>query len=157
MDAIDAETKRLNEELATAKDRAGALATELAKPASASAQASAAMGKAVEQAQKSVQRFGMRLREVMRSALIFTLISQGFAALRKTMGNLISTNREASTALAQLRAALYTLAQPILQVIIPAFTAFLNILTRIVTAIAGFLSMLFGSTIEQSKDAAEGL
>ena len=157
MDAIDAETKRLNEELATAKDRAGTLATELAKPASASAQASAAMGKAVDRAQKSVQRFGMRLREVMRSALIFTLISQGFAALRKTMGNLISTNREASTALAQLRAALYTLAQPILQVIIPAFTAFLNILTRIVTAIAGFLSMLFGGTIEQSKDAAEGL
>ena len=56
-----------------------------------------------------------------------------------------------------MKGALLTLAQPLLNVIIPAFTAFVNVLARIVSAIASVVSALFGTTVEASAEAAENL
>ena len=49
------------------------------------------------------------------------------------------------------------MAQPLVEVIIPALTAFVNGLTRIVTVVAQLVSRLFGKTISQSQEAAKGL
>ena len=47
--------------------------------------------------------------------------------------------------------------QPLFNVIIPAFTTFVNILNRIVTAISSVVSAMFGMTQKQAAEAAEGL
>lgn len=112
---------------------------------------------AMDAMNKRVSKFSMRLREVVRSALIFTVISQGLASLREWFGKVIKTNDEATAAIGRLKGALLTLVQPLVNVIIPAFTVFVNVLSRIITAIANVVSMLFGSTIKQSAQAAEGL
>ena len=146
---IQETTTRLN----LAKERAGEVYQSMAR----TGPAAEAMARAVDRAQKSTQRFSMRLREVLRSALIFTIISQGAAALREWLGKVIKPNDETVRAIGRLKGALLTLAQPLIEVIIPAFTAFVNVLTRIVSAVASLVAALFGMTADQAADAAENL
>ena len=153
VESYDNQINKANISLNLAKEQAGAVQQQLA----AAGPSSEAMANAMNRVGKSVQRFSMRLREVIRSALVFTLISQALASLRTWLGRVIKTNDEASAAIARLRGALLTLAQPLLEVIIPAFTALVNVLARIISVIAQIVSMLFGTTAEQSKEAAEGL
>lgn len=153
VESYDNQINKANISLNLAKEQAGAVQQQLA----AAGPSSEAMANAMDRVGKSVQRFSIRLREVIRSALVFTLISQALASLRTWLGRVIKTNDEASAAIARLRGALLTLAQPLLEVIIPAFTALVNVLARIISVIAQIVSMLFGTTAEQSKEAAEGL
>lgn len=153
VEGYDNQIKKANISLNLAKEQAGAVQQQLA----AAGPSSEAMANAMNRVGKSVQRFSMRLREVIRSALVFTLISQALASLRTWLVRVVRTNEEASAAIARLRGALLTLAQPLLDVIIPAFTALVNVLARVVSVIAQIVSILFGTTAEQSKEAAEGL
>lgn len=141
------------QQLNSMKEDAGEIQRHLA----AAGPNSERMSKAMERMQKSANKFSLRLREVVRSALIFTVISQGLASLRDWMGKVVKTNDEATAAIARLKGALLTLAQPLVNVIIPAFTTFVNILTQLIMAVASVISILFGTTIEQSVQAAEGL
>ena len=111
----------------------------------------------MDRMQKSAGKFSMRLREVIRSALIFTVISQGLASLRDWLGKVIQTNSEATEAIAKLKGALLTLAQPIVNTIIPAFAEFVNILANIISFFSIIVSALFGLTGEEAADAANGL
>ncbi len=115
------------------------------------------MDRATKKANKSAGKFALRIKEVVRSALVFTLITQALAKFREWMGKVIRTNTEATAAVARLKGALLTMAQPLLNIIIPAFTTFVNILTDIVAVIAKIVSVLFGSTVEKSAEAAEEL
>ena len=115
------------------------------------------MSLATEKMQKNISKFSIRLREVIRSALIFTVISQGLASLREWFGKVVKTNDEATAAIGRLKGALLTLVQPLVNVIIPAFTAFVNILANVVGFVATIIASLFGNTVEESSDAAESL
>lgn len=153
LDAVDAASKRISADLSSAKDKAGALASELYKPASA---ADAVAG-AVDNANRQLRKFSNRVLGLARRVFIFTVITAALRSVKDWMGKVAAANSETSAAVAKLKGALLTLAQPITAVLIPAFTALVNILTRIVSAIAGFVSLLFGKTIGQSKDAAKEL
>lgn len=115
------------------------------------------MAKSVDKAQKSASKFSMRLREVIRSALVFTIISQALAKFREWMGKVIKTNDEARAAIARLKGALLTLAQPLIEVIIPAFTKFVDMLSRVISMAARLTAALFGTTAEKAAESAENL
>lgn len=156
----DNQIMETNLKLEEAKSQAGGLQKQMAKatPANNSAGDSASkMGTAMERAKKSAEGFATRLKGVVTSALVFTVVSQGLAKFREWMGKVIQTNDEASSAMARLRGSLLTLAQPLVNVLIPAFTTLVNVLTRIVSVAAQIVSSLFGSTAEQSAEAAENL
>ena len=153
VEKCDSAIAKANLELERAKERAGVLAQNIAQSAPGTERMSAAM----ERAQKSARRFALRLREVIRSALIFTLISQSLAALRTWIGKVIRSNNEASVAIARLKGALLTMVQPLVNFIIPAFTAFVNVLTRIISTIAQLFAMLTGTTVQSTKTAAKAL
>lgn len=106
---------------------------------------------------KSMKRLSSRIMELVKSAFVFNIISSGLRSMHDWMGKVIKTNSEARQSISQLKGALLTLAQPLVEVIIPAFTAFVNVLARIITAIAQLVSMLFGKTLKQSKDGAKAL
>lgn len=152
-DKLNMELYDGTQELNRMKEKAG----ELQKTLAVTGSSSGVMQKAMDRMEKSANKFSMRLREVVRSALVFTVISQGLASLREWMGKVIKTNSEATSAIARLKGALLTLAQPLLEVVIPAFVTLINILTQVISVIAQLISMLFGKTIDQSKEAAEGL
>ena len=154
--AVDRYSERLDE--AKRKlEKQTTLAGELVEQINSVSRASQYMAKAQDTAQKSLNRFGLRLREVVRSALVFTLITQSLAAFREWMGKVIRTNSEATAAFSRLKGALLTLAQPLVEVLIPAMITFVNILTKVVAMAAQLVSFLFGKTAKQSAEAAESL
>ena len=160
LEAYDRQIADANLKLEEAKTQAGGLQKKraMAAPAGDSVSGSASkMGAAMERAKKSAEGFATRLKGVVTSALVFTVVSQGLAKFREWMGRVIQTNDEASAAMARLRGSLLTLAQPLVNVLIPAFTTLVNVLTRIVSIAAQIVSSLFGTTVEQSAEAAENL
>lgn len=106
---------------------------------------------------KRIDKLGKKITGMIKRVFVFTMITKALRGIRSWFGDIIATNDEATGALARFKAALLTMAQPLVDVIVPAFTAFINLLTRIITAIAGFFAMLSGKTIDQSKDAAKKL
>lgn len=115
------------------------------------------MKEETKKARKRMDDLWKRLKEILASAFIFNVLSAGLRQFTGWLGKSIKTNEEARQSIAQLKGALLTLAQPLVEIIIPAFTLFVNILTRIITAVAQFVSSLFGKTIKQSKDGAKAL
>lgn len=153
IDKIDAKLLPAYEKLEGAKQEAGGLAKQLSE----SSRHSGALDAATKKAQKSMQRLSLRMREVLRSALIFTLISQSLAAFRNWMGKVITANDEASAAVARLKGALLTMVQPLLSVVIPAFVMLVNLLTQLVSIVAQVLAALFGTTLNGAAESAEAL
>lgn len=152
--------KRYDEQLESARrklelqqEEAGALLRDI----NSVSKSARKMAEAHRRAEKNMRRFALRLREVMRSALVFTLISQGLAKFREWMGQVIKTNDEATVAIANLKGALLTLAQPLVEVLIPAFTSLVNILTSVIVILARLAAAASGVTFEAAKDAAEAL
>nr|DAU55014.1 MAG TPA: minor tail protein [Caudoviricetes sp.] len=115
------------------------------------------MSDAAEEASKRMDNFGQKVRTLARRVFVFSLITAGLRALKDYLWEAIKTNNEAVAAIARLKGALMTLAQPIVEVVIPAFTLLINVLTRIVTAVAKLVSMLFGTTIQKSAAGAKAL
>lgn len=117
----------------------------------------AKMQDAIQTVGKSVEKVGQKLSSMFRRVFVFTVLTSALRSLRTWIGNVIKSNSEASASLAQLKAALLTLVQPLVNVIIPAFIQFVNVLTRVVSAIAQIVSSLFGTTFAKSKESAKQL
>ena len=139
--------------LDAAKTKAGELVQQITNASGASAK----MAEVSASVEKSMNKFGRRLSGVLRSALVFTVLSRGLSQLRSWLGETIMQNEAARASIAQLKAALLTLAQPILEVVIPVFVKLVNILAQVVTAIAKFFGMLSGKSWSAQVSAAKGL
>lgn len=139
--------------LDAAKTKAGELVQQITNASGASAK----MAEVSASVEKSMNKFGRRLSGVLRSALIFTVLSRGLSQLRSWLGETIMQNEAARASIARLKAALLTLAQPILEVVIPVFVKLVNILAQVVTAIAKFFGMLSGKSWGAQVSAAKGL
>lgn len=150
MNASIAKDTRSIERMST---RAGELSAQIA----GASKSSAALAAASKKADEYMDRFVRRVKGLARRVFIFGLIAQGLRSVRDWFGKVIESNDQATKAIARLKGALLTLAQPLLQVLIPAFTTFVELVTKIVTAIGRVMSQLFGTTYEQSQKAAESL
>lgn len=113
--------------------------------------------KSAERSATAMDRLVDRVKKLASRVFVFTLITTALRSLRVWMGKVIQTNSEARQSIARLKGALLTLAQPLVEVVIPAFTLLVNVLARVVAAIAQLVSVLFGKTIKQSKNGAEAL
>ena len=140
-----------------ALDEAKTKASELVQQITDASGASARMAEASARVEKSMNKFGRRLSGVLRSALVFTVLSRGLSQLRSWLSETIMQNEAARASIARLKAALLTLAQPILEVVIPVFVKLVNILAQVVTAIAKFFGMLSGKSWGAQVSAAKGL
>lgn len=139
--------------LDAAKTRAGELTQEITNASGASER----MELAAKNVSDSMNTFGKRVSGLFKRVLVFSLITRALQSLRTWLGKTIMQNEEARAAVARLKAAFLTLAQPILQVVIPVFVKLVNILTQVVTAIAKFFGMLSGKSWSSQKSAAQGL
>ena len=154
--AVDSYNKKIaasNQKLDDLKTEAGILTQEIdeaVRKQNGFAKASAA-------ADKAMGRLGKRILGLAASALVFNVISRALTSLQQLTMKYIKTNDEARQAIAQMKGALLTLAQPLIEVIIPAFVTLVNILTKIIAMAAQLVSALFGKTVKQSKDGAKAL
>lgn len=143
--------KVLDEEraLAAARDRAGELQKQIAEQEKAP--------EIIKATSDAVEKFSMRVKKLAKRVLVFTVIASALRKLKTWFTNVLKTNDQAQKAFAQLKAALLTLAQPIVNVLIPAFVAFVQILARVVAGLARLVSALFGTSAKASADAAKAL
>ena len=148
-DKVIAQTSALD----AAKQKAGELTEQITSASGATER----METASKKVSDSMNTFSKRVSGLFKRVLVFSLITRALQSLRTWLGKTIMKNDEARAAVARLKAALLTLAQPILQVVIPVFVKLVNILTQVVTAIAKFFGMLSGKSWSSQKSAAQGL
>ena len=153
----DASIKKTGLSLEYAQEKAGGLAKRLIGSGDAGASAGAGISNAMQAAAKRIEKLENRIIGLARRVFVFTLITKALRGMREQLWLGIKANDQAAAAVARLKGALLTLAQPIIQTIIPAFVLLVNVLTKVVTTIADLFSRLTGKTLQQSADAAKAL
>lgn len=109
------------------------------------------------EADKMLKKITDRIKGLAERVLIFSVITKALRSFRSYMWDVIQTNDEAKASIAKLQGALLTMVYPILRVLIPAFTIWANVLTRVVNVFAQLISLLFGTTMDKSAEAAKAL
>jgi len=140
-------------DLENAKTAAGALEQRIQQGATAGK----TLANMTDAASVRMERFTKRIAGLAKRVFVFTLITMALRQLRGWMSSAIKTNDEAAAAIGRLKGALLTLAQPIWNVVIPAFTTLVNILAKVLSAIAAVFAVFSGSSVEASKASAEAL
>ena len=153
VETMDASIAKDTRSLERMSNRAGELSAQIA----GTSKSSTALAAASKKADKYMDRFSRRVKGLVRRVFVFGLIVQGLRSVREWLGKAVKTNDQATKAISRLKGALLTLAQPFVNVLLPAFTSFVNLLTQFVTAMAKITAVLFGSTIDQTKKDAENL
>ncbi len=115
------------------------------------------ISEAARRANGHMSNFGGSLRSIVTGALVFNVISAGMQKFTDWVGKAVLVNEDARASIAGLKGALLTLAQPIVEVVIPAFTLLLNVLTRVINMVSQLVSAVFGKTIGQSRESAKAL
>lgn len=153
VEAVDASVAKDTRSLGRMSNRAGELSAQIA----GTSKSSTALAAASKKADKYMDRFSRRVKGLVRRVFVFGLIVQGLRSVREWLGKAVKTNDQATKAISRLKGALLTLAQPFVNVLLPAFTSLVNLLTQFVTAMAKITAVLFGSTIDRTKKEAENL
>lgn len=138
-------------------DQQKKLAGEITDQLAQSTEESGAFDSAVGGINKRFDKLQARISKLASRVFIFSMITSGLRSLREWMGDVISTNDEASAAIARLKGALLTMVQPLVDVVIPAFTVFVNLLTAIIGKIASFAAMFGGTAAEEAAKSAKAL
>lgn len=162
-DKLDKANEKIREterRLNAAKEKAADLQKQVAgaqKSAQALATTTKALSPAAEKAEKSFNKLVGRIKGLAKRVFIFTIITAALRKIKQYMWSAIQTNDDAMNAVARLKGELRILAQPIVNIAIPAFTALAKIITYTLTGASRLLSLLFGSTYSASKKAAKSL
>ena len=159
-DSVQNKVERMDTSIARdtrSLDRMTNRAGDLSKQIMAARENAKGISPAAQAASKQMDKFVSHVKTLAKRVLVFSLITKALRTLKSYMWSAIQTNDKAMAAVAKLKGALRTLAQPIVNVVVPAFTLLVNVITRAVNAISEIVSMIFGTTAEESAKAAESL
>lgn len=153
----------LGEQIGESQTKAEALRTQIAgveKQISASSGAMVKLRKASDQAMEAIQKKLHRVRMTIERAFRLWMIRnllRGLSQLMEYFNNVFKAIPEYSAALGDLKGALLTMIQPIMEKVIPVMILFLDIVTRTVGTIAQLVANIFGMSIEDAKAGAAAL
>lgn len=153
VESYDRWLRNADDKLDGQRKKAVRLTGELEKASSAGAR----LADTAESAEVRMSKLADRIGKLATRALVFTVISQGFRLMRDWLGEVIVKDDEATASIARLKGALLTMAQPLLEVVIPVFRVLVDLLTAVIGKIATFLSMLSGKTVQQTAKNAKAL
>lgn len=153
------ELEKLNEKAADTADRLSDAKTEAAELAQelAGRQKGRGLRDTMEGAAAAAESFDKRIKRLVKNALVFSAVSRGLSVFKDYLKSVILVNDDARQSIAQLKGALLTLAQPIVSVIVPAFTALVNIITAVVTRISQLIALITGKSVKSTSEAAQAL
>lgn len=152
VDKINEKLNKTGDKISDAKTQAVELAQQIEGRAKG-----AGPRNATEAAADSMKLFGQRLKSVVRSALVFTVITQALSKVRDWVKNVVMVNSDARESIAQLKGALLTLAQPLVSVIVPAFTLLVKVITAVVSQITRLVALISGKSVKATANSAKAL
>lgn len=152
VDKINEKLNKTGDKISDAKTQAVELAQQIEGRAKG-----AGLRNATESAADSMKVFGQRLKSVVRSALVFTVITQALSKVRDWVKNVVMANSDARESIAQLKGALLTLAQPLVSVIVPAFTLLVKVITAVVSQITRLVALISGKSVKATANSAKAL
>lgn len=117
----------------------------------------APLNEAMSKASKSVKRFGRRITELVKSALIFSVITKAVTALRELFGSMLKSNNEFADSWAKIKGNLLTAFQPIYEAALPALMSLMHVLERVSAALASFSAQIFGKSVSKMQANAKAL
>ena len=104
---------------------------------------------------KSAGRFGTRLKSIISGALVFNLLSSALRKMTDYLGTAVSSSSEMKDALANLKGAAMTAAQPIVEMLTPALTALSNGAATVLSYLTRLISFFTGKTVSSMSNAAK--
>ena len=152
MTQVDKSMQKVRDNIAATENTAGDWARKLAE---CEASADGIDGKLKDigddgnEADKMLKKITDRIKGLASRVFIFSVITKALRSFKSYMWDVIQTNDEARASIAKLKGALLTMIYPIVRVLIPAFTVWANVLTRIVNVFAQLISLLFGTTMDK--------
>ena len=152
IDKLHEKLNKTGDKISDAKTQAVELAQQIEGRAKG-----AGLRNATEAAADSMKVFGQRLKSVVRSALVFTVITQALTKVRDWVKNVVMVNSEARESIAQLKGALLTLAQPLVSVVVPAFMFLVKVLTAVITQISRLVALISGKSVKATANSAKAL
>lgn len=160
IDKIDEKILPAVEHLERAKKEAGEMRQEIdkaAKSTAKNAKNTEKMSEATKKASKHAQSFASRMKSAFVRMATFGLMYKAYGALSDWLVKSVRANDEAAASIARFKGALLTMVQPILNVVIPAFSSLVDVATKVIAVFARLIAAVFGTTVEESANAAENL
>ena len=114
-------------------------------------------GAAMDAFRAHVDKFTARVKKLAKRVFVFTVITGALRSVKNWMWQVIQTSDEARSAMGQLKGALLTMAQPLAELVIPLFTAFVRVLTAIISTLAQLIALITGKSISAMKSNAKSL
>lgn len=152
IDKLNEKLNKTGDKISNAKTQAVELTQQIEGRAKG-----AGLRNATEATADSMKVFGQRLKSVVRSALVFTVITQALSKVHDWVKNVVMVNSDARESIAQLKGALLTLAQPLVSVIVPAFTLLVKVITAVVSQITRLVALISGKSVKATADSAKAL
>lgn len=153
VDKYNREIQYGKDQIAYAQARAGQLTAKMTGVGAATAK----MAEATEKAQKKMQKLRNRIGNILKSALVFSVLYAGLNKLKNLISSYIKKDKELSSALAGLKGAWLTAFQPIWEIIKPALLSLIRILTAVANAISRVFSVFTGKSTKEMADNAKAL
>lgn len=98
-----------------------------------------------------------RMGQIAKQVLIYSMVYRGIRMLSQGLTSALKTNDVFASSLNQIKVNMLTAFYPIYQAVLPAINAMMKGLAVLTGQLSAFISMLFGSTYDASKQGAKGL
>lgn len=153
IDKYDAEIAKITPKLEKQKNLYGETQVQVAQLT----RKNTALEKAAAGVTKSADSFYKRIKKIAKNVFIFTVLAAAFRALKDHMVAAVKSNADATNAFAQLKGAVLTLAQPLVEILLPAITWVAQALAKVVSVLAQLFAMITGKSFSAMKQNAKAL
>lgn len=143
-------TQNLSNKMFKATKNAAAMGETLAKNVNPAP-------KMISGVSKKVDALGKKLAGMVKRVFVFSMMTKAFRALRTSMQNLISSDKDMSSSLAQIKGNLLTAFAPLYSFVLPAIKNALSALVTFTNYLANVMSSIFGKTLSQSQALAKSI
>jgi len=137
--------------------RVGKTLATLARNGLKAAQSILKIGSNSGKASKNVNFLGRRIMRLAAAVFVFNAIRRAMRDFQQTLGNTLMANADFARSWSAIKDNMLTAFAPLWEVIQPAIVSFMALLARFTAALAQFMSILFGKTIQQSRESAKAL
>lgn len=153
IDKYDAEIAKITPKLERQKNLYGETQVQVAQLT----RKNTALENAAAGVAKSADGFYKRIKKIAKNVFIFTVLAAAFRALKDHMVAAVKSNADATNAFAQLKGAVLTLAQPLVEILLPAITWVAQALAKVVSVLAQLFAMITGKSFSAMKQNAKAL